>query len=340
VGNAKAIYSELLGYFATRPDKLFIAVTAPPVRDRTYGANARAFNNWLVHEWLDGYEGSNVAVFDFYNVLTGADHHHRFMNGRVEHVYARGHDHLVYPTNGDDHPSPRGNRKATKEFVPLLNVTYHRWKQTAPEPIVTPEPEPEASPAAARTGQEPEEPARPSKPVSGPATPGEMIDDFEGGGPEWAAFVDTAKKTRLSFTTDSSQAHQGESSMRVDYDVAPESWATCSLVLPGPADWRKARGVSIWIHGEKAGRAVTITAYQGKGPDSLSHFEFKTETTDEAVSGWQRISVTWDQLKQPPWEGDGKTPFDPGSAMGMALIFSGGEKGRLWVDDIQFLEAD
>ena len=72
VANAKAIYIELLKYFASRPDKLFVVVTAPPVQDRTYAANARAFNKWLVQDWLAGYGGKNVAVFDFYNVLTGA----------------------------------------------------------------------------------------------------------------------------------------------------------------------------------------------------------------------------------------------------------------------------
>ena len=35
VANAKAIYNELLAYFSTRPDKLFIAITAPPLQDRT-----------------------------------------------------------------------------------------------------------------------------------------------------------------------------------------------------------------------------------------------------------------------------------------------------------------
>ena len=128
VSNAKAIYNELLTYFATRPDKLFVVVTAPPVQDPTCAANARAFNTWLVRDWLAGYEGHNVAVFDFYNVLTGPDNHHRFHNGAIEYVTARGGNTLYYPTDGDDHPSSAGNRKATEEFVPLLNVYTHRWQ--------------------------------------------------------------------------------------------------------------------------------------------------------------------------------------------------------------------
>jgi hypothetical protein len=134
VGNAKAIYNELLKYFATRSDKLFVAITAPPVQDRSHAANARAFNNWLVKQWLANYAGKNVAVFDFYNVLTGPANHHRYHKGQIEHIYQAGRDTLHYPSNGDDHPSQAGNRKATEEFVPLLNVYYHRWIATAPPP--------------------------------------------------------------------------------------------------------------------------------------------------------------------------------------------------------------
>jgi hypothetical protein len=96
VGNAKYIYTELLNYFATRTDKLFIAITAPPVAPGDSWAppeNTRAFNNWLVNDWLEGYPYQNVAVFDFFNVLTsnGGDtdtndlgqekgNHHRWWN--------------------------------------------------------------------------------------------------------------------------------------------------------------------------------------------------------------------------------------------------------------------
>ncbi len=74
VANAKGIYLDLLTYFATRPDKLFVIICAPPLRPADTGteqaANARALNDWLVDHLLDGYAGNNVAVFDFYTVLT------------------------------------------------------------------------------------------------------------------------------------------------------------------------------------------------------------------------------------------------------------------------------
>ncbi|MCG2768299.1 MAG: hypothetical protein L6435_07945, partial [Anaerolineae bacterium] len=41
VGNAKAIYNDILEYFETRQDKLFVVITAPPMQDPKYPANAR-----------------------------------------------------------------------------------------------------------------------------------------------------------------------------------------------------------------------------------------------------------------------------------------------------------
>ena len=128
VANAKGIYNDLLTYFATRQERLFIVITAPPVTDDTYAANARAFNTWLVNDWLDGYPHSNVAVFDFYNVLTHPNNHHRVYSESIQYVTSNGDGTLYYPGPDGSHPSAAGNQKARNEFVPLLNVYYNRWK--------------------------------------------------------------------------------------------------------------------------------------------------------------------------------------------------------------------
>jgi len=149
VANAKGIYQDLLEYFATRQDKLFIAVTAPPLSaddtDAASAANARAFNDWLVNDWLDAYAYDNVAVFDFYNVLTsnGGDtstndlgsatgNHHRWRNNAEEHLQTVASNVSAYRTAVDDsHPTAAGNQKASGEFVSLLNYYYNRWQANA-----------------------------------------------------------------------------------------------------------------------------------------------------------------------------------------------------------------
>jgi hypothetical protein len=151
VGNAKGIYVDLLNYFRTRQDKLFIVITAPPLADGTYAANARAFNNWLVGDWLAGYPSKNVFVFDYYNVLTSngggtytndlgsaGGNHHRWWSNTVQHQVAYGGNTLAYQSGDPDHPNTAGNQKATAEYVPLLNVAYNRFKGGTPNPPVPP----------------------------------------------------------------------------------------------------------------------------------------------------------------------------------------------------------
>jgi hypothetical protein len=133
VGNAKGIYNDILAYFAGRQDKLFVVITAPPLSgaetDGSHAANARAFNNWLFNDWLRDYPHRNVAVFDFYNVLTHPDNHHWVQGDSVQHIVANGQSTSAYASDEwDSHPNPDGDLKATAEFVPLLNVYYHCWK--------------------------------------------------------------------------------------------------------------------------------------------------------------------------------------------------------------------
>ncbi len=133
VSGAKYVYNTILGYFASRPDKLFIVITAPPLSDPEYADNARAFNNWLVNDWLreNNYTLKNVAVFDFYNILTDNNAHHRMDGDQIVHTIGSRNT-LAYPS-GDDHPNETGSRKATEEFLPMLNFFYARWQSTNPD---------------------------------------------------------------------------------------------------------------------------------------------------------------------------------------------------------------
>ena len=144
IANAKGIYIDLLEVFASHPDKLFVAISAPPLYEEEtspeQAANARAFNRWLVEDWLAEYPLPNVAVFDFYNVLTSnggspdendagasSGNHHRLGDGGIEYVYDQGSDTSGYANPGDSHPTAAGNQKATEEFVPLLVLFVQRW---------------------------------------------------------------------------------------------------------------------------------------------------------------------------------------------------------------------
>ncbi len=142
VANAKGMYLELLNCFQKYPNKLFVVITAPPLLYSDTAANARALNQWLVHDWLADYPLKNVAVFDYFNVLTTnggqpdvndlgqeSGNHHRWWNGTIQHQADPRYNLLAYPTQ-DHHANSAGNQKATAEFVPLLNAFYWRWKNS------------------------------------------------------------------------------------------------------------------------------------------------------------------------------------------------------------------
>ncbi len=370
VGRAKQIYIDMLSYFATRQDKLFIAIAAPPLLDPTYSANARAFNNWLVYDWLRDYPHSNVAVFDFYNILTGPDNHHRFQNGAIEHVTVGG-DTLHYPTNGDEHPSPAGSQKATNEFVPLLNIYYHRWQgegpPAQPAPVVeeTTAEEAEAEEEEAEETEAEEEGAEETEAEeeeaeemeaeqeeaeAGPSVlaAGAVVDDFEGAYEAdqlWEMWIDDQADTSLAFALDTEVAHEGSSSLRMELDIAPGSWGDFGRPFDSAQDWSDGEGLSLWLRpGEEAEvEGVSVGLHSGESGNSTPFdvwFEILPEQADS--SGWILAELAWDSFVKPDWAGtDGLSELDPSRVVGFSLSFSAPDdswaEGVVWVDDISLL---
>lgn len=328
VGHAKYVYGEILRYFATRPDKLFVVITAPPLSDPAYAANARAFNEWLVNDWLseNNYTLNNVAVFDFYNVLTGADNHHRFVGGQVEHVFTPGTNTLFYPSD-DDHPSAAGSRKATEEFIPLLNVFYHRWQADAP-----------LQPSPALASPMPEAGTQPQ--------PSALIDDFESGAPAgtngWEPFWDEATPTSMYCAAESGTAHGGNNSLLLDFDVAANAWATCALFYEEtPQNWSESEGLTFYLHAAEAGLVFDVDIYAGSR-DAQETYIYTLEAPPESANGWVPIELHWSDFHRADWEENSGASFDnPGRVVGLAFGFTTypdtPNTGTLWVDDIKLV---
>ena len=327
VSNAKAIYNQLLGYFEKRKDKLFIAVTAPPVREKRYSVNARAFNNWLVNDWLKNYAGTNVAVFDFYNILTGKNNHHKISNGFVEHlIHDKKNTLYYYSGSGDNHPTMVGSKKAAKEFVPLLNYYVSQWKPG--EPVLD---------SVDKTNLSMESVFLSKKQVAvSPMPDGNQIDGFDTENSKWEVFLDNSnQKTKLNFQLDRKTKITGSSSIHVKYKVEPDSWATLSHILPSTMDWSRKSGVSFWIRMPDVQGPVNLVVYNG-GHDSLKPFDYKIIPDKNQKAQWYEIFVTWDMFVQPSWAGTGKEKFKPSKAIGIAFAFDE-SRGSFWVDDLKFL---
>ncbi len=344
VGHAKYVYNEILRYFATRPDRLFVVITAPPLSDRTYSANARAFNDWLMNDWLreNGYALNNVAVFDFYNVLTAKDAHHRYAGGKIEHPSTKSNT-LAYPS-GDDHPSVAGSQKATDEFIPLLNIFYHRWQaglsqQPAAANTASPTPAAESTPVAESTALD--------ETALLPAPAG-VIDDFEAanklssGG--WQGFRDEATDTRVTCAPAGDQARGGARALQIAFDVAPDSWITCVLNFDAVQDWSGSAGLAFYLWSEKPGLLFNVDIFAGQ-PGSTGTYAQAVEAPSGSASGWVLVSLRWNDFLRVAWEENGGTPLGaPQSITGIAFGFKAqpGARngGSIWVDDLQLLGGE
>lgn len=328
VSNAKYVYNEILKYFASRPDKLFVVITAPPLSSSPYSDNARAFNLWLVNDWLDenDYQLNNVAVFDFYNVLTGADHHHRIVNGQVEHTYKTSHNLLYYPS-GDDHPSREGNTKATEEFVPMLNAFYNRWKATAPD---------EAPP-----GEVPEVSGDSASPGV-PFTSGGMITGFESGSPEWEIYSDEGGTTQLSCAPSPDLASEGGQALQMQFTIAEDGWATCAHYFDDLQDWSGSEGFLFMTRSAQPGAIMHVDIYAGSPENQESYYT----TLETSGSGeWEQIVIPWQDFKRVDWEENAGAPFaNTDRVMGLAFGFPGIgsplNSGTIWVDDVRLAGAE
>ena len=331
VAGAKYVYNTILEYFATHPDKLFIAITAPPLSDGTNAANARAFNNWLVNDWLANYAGSNVAVFDFYDVLTGPG----------------GGDTLYYPSD-DDHPSAEGSQIATAEFVPQLNDAYQRWQAgdaSAPESTWS---ETDDAPVDENPDPAAEAESQPESSAAPPASASNFIDSFDASPPAgtygWESFWDDATPTIMACAADSGMMHSGNASLKLDFNITPDAWGTCALFYDNSQNWRANKGISFYYHAVQAALIMDIDLYV-EGPDNQDEsYSYKLETTQESVDGWVQINIPWAEFHRVDWEADAGTPFAKedqvsGMAFGFDTYPNTPNIGTIWVDDLQFTGA-
>jgi hypothetical protein len=334
VGHAKYVYNGILKYFATRPDKLFIVITAPPLSSSANAKNARAFNNWLVNNWLkaNDYTLNNVAVFDFYNVLTSPDAHHWFYNGQVEHITAN-HNTLFYPS-GDDHPSAAGNRKATEEFLPLLNIFYNRWAATAPESIPGDTPQPTSAPADLP------EPTAPPVPSGQPAF-SDLLADFDTLTPSLEAYNDEGGKTIMTCTPSTDQAHASAQSLRLDFNIAANGWATCAHFYDTPQDWSSGQGLSFYLRSASAGLIIHVDLYAASG-DQNETYNYALELPAGSVNAWMPIELRWEDFHRSEWEENAGAVFEKagrvnGFAFGFPTYQDAPSVGTIWVDDLSLL---
>ncbi|MBI9051780.1 MAG: hypothetical protein JEZ00_20345 [Anaerolineaceae bacterium] len=335
VASAKQIYIDLLSSFAQHPDKLFVVLTAPPMREISQPQNARAFNTWLVEDWLDEaqYAYENVAVWDFYNVLSAKNNHHRILNGEIQYITDQGGDTLYYPDGDDDHPSRAGNMKAAEEFVPMLNSFYHLWQNNAPAngqaPVVSEEDE-GAVPSSGESNPDTERVIN----LSG------VFDNFDESGIVWECFADEGANTQISCNQQARADDASNQAFHMEFSVAPQSWATTVTFFPEQLSIAETAGLSMEF-ANPGNNPINLVVYRGNDENQETYLY---SLPLEGHTDWRHLSVAWDDFKRAEWESGNQESLIADQISGFGFGFDGLDSeqnsGEAWVDNITWLSAD
>jgi len=329
VSGAKYVYNQILQYFASHPEKLFIAITPPPDSDPATSQNARSFSEWMVKDWLRGYQGTNVGVFDLHAVLSDSNNHHQVTNGEIEHVNTHGDGTCAYPT-GDAHPDKQGNLKATSEFVPLLSMYYNRWAETksaipantpsqdlSPLPSLTPE-----GSGQSVTGDTPTI-SPPSVNVPKVETVEDVTGEMREGG--WVFYSDGVSVIRQ---VDSNVAVSESDGVCVDVSVIPEGWASAERLFEIPADWSSYQGISFKAVADNPESEFRIAVYSGAGHEEK--IGYYADIPGISGKDGDIVTIPFSDLMSE----DGTSTFDKTSVVGYYFAFGESLSGTWCFDSI------
>lgn len=308
VAGAKYVYNQLLTYFREHPEKLFIAVTPPPEISSQYASQAGAFSRWLTTEWLKDYNGSNVGVFDLHAVLSSPFNRHTASSSGVEYVYTFGNT-LAYPTD-DAHPSSDGNRKATTEFIPLLNYYYNNWIENRGEGYSVSDYQ---STERMREDELVEIAQQPDLTIQEPVIdatiePTKQIGNEIPG--NWATYDDSESEIILMSGRDNSE-------FCIRTRVIPLGWTSVETLFESPVDWSDYSGFSFYMTADTSDFPYTVALYSMQSRNDKTRHMTSLHTTPDSVNSGETITVHWSDLE--PFDDD--EPCNPEQAGGIFFAF-------------------
>lgn len=316
----RSYFSSIRDVIDQHPDKLFIALTIPPlVPDATSPEAASRARRWAEYltseEYRDGHP--NLVVFDFFNLL--ADE-----SGFLRADY-RGED------PSDSHPNELANRTMGPIFVEFVDQAIRQFIPGA-APVEPPQ-------ALEAEGE--------SETAGPPQTSGLVI-DFEGSEIQDVRWDYTNEPVNQFACDLDSPGYSGEYALRMTLDIPGGGSAGCGLNFsPDPA-WAEADGISFYWRADRLD-LVMIVALAVADPSQPNQegsdaTPFELELAPSAGDSWSHVTISWPELVKAEWFGDaGVSLFDPAQVVWMAFNVGHWEKpqmGTIWIDDIQLVTTD
>ncbi len=146
--------------------------------------------------------------------------------------------------------------------------------------------------------------------------------------------------TTTDCTLDETTAFESSTSLRFDFDVAPDAWASCGSSLAESLDWQEGSGIAFYVHADQPDLlyafSIIITP---NGKDET--YIYETATTPESVEGWERVEFYWDDITRVSWEDNSGTPITPEAVEGFWFEVSAPqderESGVIWIDHFEVM---
>jgi hypothetical protein len=152
-----------------------------------------------------------------------------------------------------------------------------------------------------------------------------MIDNFDAGSPPgtngWESNTGEGSDMRMSCAPAGEIAFSGKQSLKMDFNVSANSWATCTVFFDSVQNWSSGEGVSFYLQASKSGLVFDVDLYAGS-MDSQETYAYTIETSPESTTGWMAVDLPWEQFHRVEWEENGGAVFGkPDKMLGFGFGF-------------------
>jgi hypothetical protein len=168
-------------------------------------------------------------------------------------------------------------------------------------------------------------------------TTGALI-DFDTLSFPFETYNDGGGATTLSCAYSKDQAHTGTQSLRLDFAIAANGWATCAHFYDNPQNWSGGQGLSFYLRSSSSGPIINVDVYAGP-EDQRETYAYTLELPPESVNIWIPVELRWEDFHRLAWEENADAPFEKsgqvtGFAFGFPTYQDADNSGTIWIDDV------
>jgi tetratricopeptide (TPR) repeat protein len=172
----------------------------------------------------------------------------------------------------------------------------------------------------------------------------ELIDDFEAAPPintsGWEAYFQEGIDAKVMCEPNPEFVHGGAKSLKFDFNLPAQSWATCGFYYDRTKDWSHASGIAFYMRTNLPGLVFDIALYSGT-TDKRSTYVLQMKAPPGSEADWTPVKIHWGDVLRAEWEENPGTPFKPTEVTGFSIGFSGSTPeqltGTIWLDDLALI---